>query len=333
MNTLVTGANGFIGSRLVELLVQRGDTVHVLCRSTADVSHLPISHIKVCRGNILDIKSIKTAMEGCDRVYHLAAYAKNWAKSYQIFHDVNYQGLSNIITASQQCYVKKIVFTSTIMTYGPSNGVPVDESHQRTVRYFTEYERSKAEAEKLVRHHCTEGMNIVTVHPTRVFGPGMLVESNSVTKMIELYMQGKWRTFPGDGSAVGNYSYVEDVAMGHILAMENGRSGENYILGGENVSYKKFFDLVTDIIHKKYYIFPVPKQIALTFSFIEQKRAEWFDHYPVITPAWVKVFLDDWACTSEKAEREIGYKITPLREVLQTTIAWLQQLKQKDGVL
>jgi farnesol dehydrogenase len=329
MRILVTGATGFIGGQLVRHLARQGEAVRVLCRSGADLKPFNDLNLEICPGDILDAASVERAMAGCDRVFHLAAYARNWAKDANAFFAVNVGGLKNVLDAALKTAVKRVVFTSSGVTLGPSNGCVANESAARGPEFFTEYERSKIVAEENIRHYLQRGLEVVVVNPTRVFGPGLLSEANAMTKMIQLYLQGKWRLVLGDGRAMGNYAFVDDVVEGHILAMSHGKAGERYILGGENASFNNLFNIIADLCGRKYRLFHVPPALALAFSEIEKRRAQWFDHYPLITPDWVRTFLANWACSCAKAERELGYAITPLRQALATTIAWLKARNEK----
>ena len=325
MNILVTGATGFIGHNLVEQLVQRGERVHLLCRPTANVSIFNQKNVHVCWGNILDAASVSRSLEGCDRVFHLAAYAKNWASNPNTFIEMNVGGLKNILDAAQSNGVKKVIFISSVVTLGPSNGVATSESSVRTTECFTDYERSKILAEETVKEYVRGGMHVVIVNPTRVFGPGLMSEGNSVTKMIQWYLEGKWRFILGDGNGVGNYAFVQDLVNGMLLAMEHGKSGERYVLGGENVSYNKFFEVLSEVSGRHHKLFHLPAKVAMLTSQVEEWCAKHFQHYPAITPGWVKTFLADWAVSCAKAEQELGYRITPLREAFEITIDWLRQ--------
>jgi farnesol dehydrogenase len=328
MRILVTGATGFIGGQLAKLLVRRGEAVRVLYRPGANLKPFDDLNLEMCAGDVLDAASVERAMAGCDRVFHLAAYARNWAKDPNTFFAVNVGGLKNVLDTALKNRVKKVVFTSSVVTFGPSNGCVVNESAVRAPEFFTEYERSKFVAEESIRQYLQRGLAVVIVNPTRVFGPGLLCEANAITKMIQLYLQGKWRLVLGNGSEIGNYAFVNDVVAGHLLAMSHGKAGERYILGGENVSFNDLFNMIADLCGRSYRLFHVPPAFALAFSEVEKCRAQWFDHYPLITPDWVRTFLANWACSCAKAERELGYAITPLRQALATTIAWLKTRKE-----
>lgn len=331
MKVLVTGATGFIGSWLTRYLSSKGCSVRALCRPTSNIAAFSNNTVQICWGNVLDFNSLKRAVDGCDYVLHLAAYAKNWAKDPRTFFEVNVTGTKNVLDASKQAHVKKVVVTSSCVTFGPSNGTPIKEADERTAGFFTEYERNKFYAEELVTDYVGEGLPVVIVNPTRVFGPGLLTEGNSVTTMTQLYLEGKWRLILGDGSGVGNYASVEDVVHGYWLALRRGRPGEKYILGGENLSYNEFFKVLANISQKRYRMIHVPLWTALAISNVEELRARWFNHYPLITPPWVKTFVADWAFSSEKAQRELGYTITPFRKALHKSVVWLNQISNKSG--
>ncbi|HEY9166439.1 MAG TPA: NAD-dependent epimerase/dehydratase family protein [Candidatus Kryptonia bacterium] len=323
MTVLVTGATGFIGRHLVRTLVERGEKVRALCRPTSDTSELRRIGAAICYGDLLNPESLYAAAHRCKRVYHLAAYARNWSRDKSDFSRMNVDGFANIIRASMRAGVDRVLHTSTIMTIGPSNGSPVIESTVRHGQLLTDYEKSKAEADKVASEYGSSGLELVTVHPTRVFGPGLLTEANSATKLIALYMTGKWRVVPGDGNAIGNYAFVDDVVKGLVLAMENGISGSRYILGGENISYDAFFNLVSEITGRKYFLIHVPATISVAIAYCELTRAKLFNGYPRITPEWAKTFLLDWASSSEKAHHELGYTITPLKQGLEATVDWI----------
>lgn len=328
MKTIITGATGFIGNRLVEKLCTGENTIHALCRSTSDKSRLTHPHIKIFNGDILDKSSIEEAMQGCENVYHLAAYARNWAKNPEVFFEYNTNGLKNILDSALKLNIKRVLFTSSSVVFGNSNGAPADENNPRSLPPLTTYEASKLKAEDIINEYLNKGLEIVTVYPTRLFGPGVLAESNSVTMMIDLYLKGKWRMILGNGETSGNYAFIDDVADGMINAMKLSKSGERYILGGENLSFNKLFSLVAEKSEKNYRMIHIPKSLALKFSKIEEARTKISKHYPLITPGWVKTFCLNWDFTNEKAIKEINYKITPFKKALEITLSWLNSIER-----
>jgi nucleoside-diphosphate-sugar epimerase len=321
--TLITGATGFIGAQLARCLADQGESVHALCRATADTAPLVHEHIRVIAGDVRDRSSVERAMSGCDRVFHLAGYARNWSRDPKTFLDTNVGGLRNVLEVAGALAIRKVVFTSSALTLGPSVGEPVDEFTHRSVPPFSDYESSKLAAEDLARQRASTGANVTIVNPTRVFGPGLLTEANSATRLVQLYLTGRWRILPGSGGQIGNWAFVGDVVRGHLLAMERGKPGERYVLGGENASLKGLFRLASEISGRRYRLFQLPFPIALATAFVEQARANVSSHYPLITPGWARCFNQDWACSSARAERELGYTVTPLCEGMRTTIDWL----------
>ena len=195
--------------------------------------------------------------------------------------------------------------------------------------YFTEYEATKVAAEREVLALAAEGFPVVIVNPTRVYGPGHLTEGNALSRLIDDYDCGRVPVLLNRGVNVGNYVLVDDVVAGHLLAMERGRPGERYILGGENVSLKEFFRTIDRVSGKRHLQLPILGFSPLAFAWFQQKRAEWFGVYPRITPGWVKTFLVNWAYSSEKAERELGYVRTPLEQGIRVTYDWLLRTRKE----
>jgi farnesol dehydrogenase len=337
---LVTGATGFIGMRLVQALVDRGCRVRALSRRTDPTVPRGIDGIgaglwrhdavELVRGDIIDRQSLLRGMEGCDRVFHLAAYARNWARDPKTYFDMNVQAVRNVFDAARQHGVRRVVWTSTMVTFGPTPaGVVGDEEMPRiTERCYTEYERTKTIAEREALRAAAEGFPVVIVNPTRVFGPGHLTEGNTLAKLIDDYDRGRVPILLNRGVNVGNYVLVDDVVEGHLLAMEKGRLGERYILGGENVSLREFFRMIDQVSGKRHFQIPLLSVTPLVFAYLLKKRAQWFGIYPQITPGWVRTFVVDWAYSSGKAERELGYRPTPLIDGLRTTYRWLQEIRE-----
>jgi nucleoside-diphosphate-sugar epimerase len=331
MKTLVTGGTGFIGSRLIPFLISKGHNVRALCRPSSDVSVFSEHTAHIFRGDILDRSSVEQAVDGCDSVFHLAGYARNWARDPQVFFDVNVTGTDNVLRAASEAGAQKVIVTSTCMTFGTSCGRPHGETEQRNEDFCCDYERSKYHAEQQVERYVRSGLSAVIVNPTRIFGPGLLREGNAVTKMIKLYLGGVWRLILGDGSAVGNYVYIDDVVRGHWLALERGRAGEKYILGGENLSYNMFFECLGAASGKNRKMIHVPLGIGLKISRVAELLGKWFGIYPFITPDWVRLFSLDWEFSSEKAQEEINYVITPFDEALEKTLLWLRELRHEKA--
>lgn len=329
MKCLVTGATGFIGNRLVQELLKREAKVHVLVRSRNKIPAEIQNKVAVFCGDVNNREAIDSAAKNCDYIFHLAGFADIWSKDKTVPYQTNVEGTRNILDAALKNKIKRVVFTSSAATLPPSEqGDYIDENSPLPDSYHTEYEQTKREAEKICIDYCKKGIHTVVVNPTRVFGPGPLNKSNSVTILINKYINGTWRFIPGNGNQVGNYVFIDDVVYGHLLALEHGTPGEKYILGGTNVSYNEFFNIIGIVKGTKHKLFHIPDIMMSAFAAFEIFCAENFGKPPLITPPWVKRYNQNRPVSSQKAIKELNYSITPLNKSIEKTILWLN-LKQK----
>jgi len=320
----ITGATGFIGERLTIRLAEDGYKVHALVRDRKRAAHLSHPNIHLFQGDILTPQTIEPAIRNCDFAFHLAAYARVWSKDRNLPYRVNVEGTTNVLSLALKHGLKKVVFTSTGGTLEPSYGDrPVNEETPRKTPFFNAYETTKAEAEAMVKQFAGKGLGVITVNPTRVYGPGLISESNAMTAIIKKFNEGKWRIIPGDGSKIGNYVLVDDVINGHVLALEKGKPGERYIIGGENITYNEFFGKLRIITGKSHLLFHVPYAVMLTAASIQYSYSRLLSKDPLITPRWVRKYLHHWAVSSGKSIGELGYQWTPLDVGLSKTVEWL----------
>ena len=323
MAIFVSGGTGYIGYKLVQALISSGEEVHILLRRQSDRTGLVHPRIHLFEGDILDKNSVSRALRGCTRAYHLAAYARVWAPSRQVYIDYNVGGLRNVLDACVEIGVEQVVFTSSALTIGPTNGFTAHERTARINHFFTDYEYSKYVAEQKASAYAAGGLSVVTVNPARVYGPGKPTEANAVTRMLSLYAKGKFPMLLRRGEQIGNYVFVDDVVSGLQLAMEKGRAGERYIIGGEDMGLASLFELFSEISGIRKYQLHVPPWAARIVGSAEELRARLFHSSPLISRGWVETFLHDWALSSEKAMNELGYVFTPLREGIERTWKWL----------
>jgi len=330
MNIFISGATGYIGSRLAMRLANEGNIIHALYRSEGKTFCIRHPNIILFKGDILDIPSLTNAIKNCEQVYHTAAFAKVWDRDPGRIFRLNIEGAINVISCGIQSGVKKFVCTSTAGVFGPSGENKfVDENSPKPEKYFIDYESSKAILEKILHSFAETGVPIVIVNPTRVYGPGLLSESNGVTRMIKSYTVGRWRMIPGNGNSPGNYVYVEDVVSGHILAMNYGVSGENYILGGSNITYNELFREIASLTGEKFRMIHVPFWLMIALSQVILAFAKIFSYDPLITPPLVNKFLKHWNVSSSKAIEKLGYKPIGINEGLKNTLNWLNSRKNE----
>jgi nucleoside-diphosphate-sugar epimerase len=327
MRIFITGATGYIGQKLTLQLADDGHTIHALIRDEQKAKSL-LDHpsILLFPGDILDPGSLLTAMVGCEQVYHLAALASVWHNDPHSFHLINVNGLKNVLDACLKLCITNVLFTSTAGVVGDSvDGKPVCELTNPYPKLETLYEQSKVAAEQLLRTYIPKGIRGIIVNPSRVYGPGLLTESNGFTRLMKMYINGHWKIKPCNGKSIGNYVYIDDTIKGLIAAMKKAKPGERYLLGGINATYNEFFTLVDELTGVKRKMYNVPLPVMLFLSRIQLMMARLFGKQPMITPPFVRKYNKHWIVSSKKAEDEIGYTIMPLREGVSKTLDWLNQ--------
>lgn len=332
MNTvLVTGATGFVGKQLALKLAGSGHKVHAMYRSEAKTGGLQHENIRLFKGTLNDLVSIDNAMKGCEQVYHLAAFAAVWTENPEDIYEQNVMGTVNILESALKYGVKRVIHTSTAGVFGPSGEQPNMEDRSTAESHFIHYDRSKAQAEEKVKVYVRDGMDVVIVNPTRIYGPGKLGDSNGVTRMIRDYMKGKWHIIPGNGKSVGNYVYIDDVVEGHLLAMEKGRRGECYLLGGSDLSFNEFFRTLREVSDRRYFLIKIPLFIGISIAAIMLTIAKLTGRMPLITPGLLRRYSHNWAVSSEKAKTELGYNPVDFRVGLVKTLEWLEKINFRNG--
>nr|XP_016446442.1 PREDICTED: putative dihydroflavonol-4-reductase [Nicotiana tabacum] len=303
---LVTGASGYLGGRLCQQLFNAGQHVKI------------ISH------------SFKPAT-GCHVIFHAAALVELWLPDPSRFFSVNVGGLKNVLQAYKETgTIEKIVYTSSFFALGSTDGYIANETQTHTGKFFcTEYEKSKAVADKVALDAASEGMPIVPVYPGLIYGPGKVTSANIVARMfcqiIERY-SGRLPGYIGQANERFSFSHVDDVVDGHIAAMDKGKSGERYLLTGENASFKEVFDIAAMITQTKRPSFGIPLLIVEAYGWISIIFSKLTGKLPLISPPIVSAARHQWAYSCEKAKEELDYNPRSLKEGLSEVLPWLKSL-------
>ena len=323
---LVTGASGFIGSRLVRALVERGDRVKAFVRAGSRVRHLedlPRDRLELVFGDILVGHTVYAALAGCDRLYHVASNYKMWDRKPERILQPAIEGTRETLMAARRRGLDKIVVTSSVGALGATREPePMDESHAFNLPDAETYVLSKHEAEKVALELAADGMPIVVVQPCGVFGPGDWKPTPSGDGVLK-YLS--WPTGLGFPTTEGGLSIVDvdDVAAGHIAAMDRGRLGERYILGGENVTYESMFQLLHEITGLARPASPSSQSSAVALGWILETAAKLFHFEPPVTRRLARDYVGGFLwVTAEKAESELGYTHRPARETLSRSVKW-----------
>ena len=324
MKILITGATGYIGNKLAFEAAARGYSVHILVRDPQSKFIPSNPGIIVYKGDVTNKETVFAAMEGCVYVMHAAGITSLREKDNSIFYKVNVEGTRNMLDTALALGVKKFVFTSTGGVLGPSGKYPMSENDPRIIAFENDYEISKHWAEELVKEYCRRGLFAMIVAAPRVYGPGPVTNGNAMEGLLRKILSWQIAFVPSNDKIIANYVFIDDVVKGHFLAMEKGLAGEKYILGGENISYKTFFQTIRQYAGKKIRLIRVPRSLIKTWSFLHMIIYRLIGKHTHISPRVVDRLSQNRALSSEKAIRELGYSITPFAEGIQKTIVHLQ---------
>jgi dihydroflavonol-4-reductase len=317
---LVTGGTGFIGQHLVSALVARGRQVRVLDLQPP-ASALP--GVEYIEGSVLDPDRVAHALEGVDEVYHLAGLPGMWMADKRDFHTVNYRGTEVVIAAARKRGVARFLHCSTesILFRRPSSeGDVADDALLPADDAPGPYTRSKLLAERLAMQAAASGFPVIVGCPTMPIGPH---DRNLTppTAMLRHFLGGPLKFYV---DFAVNLVDVRDAAAGLILAMERGKVGHRYVLGGESLPLKTILQLMAATIGRRSILIPVPGRIAETFAALLELIADHVTHRaPSGTAEGVRIALRARALSIEKAQRELGYAPRPVEAALRETVLYL----------
>jgi dihydroflavonol-4-reductase len=321
--TLVTGANGHLGNNLCRQLVARGERVRAMIRASADAAPLAGLDLEIVRGDIMDPASTARAVDGCGRLYHTAAGFLMWSKDPE--RDIirpSVDGTRNVLEAAVRAGVEKVVYTSSSGTIGHADSPTARWNETRPYPTpHTHYLRGKIAAEQEAFAIARKsGLAMVSIHPGLILGPRFWKPSESVAQVVQFVNQGAPVYFDGGFSVVD----VDDVARGAVLAMEKGRSGERYILAGDNVTVKQLFDLMAELTGLKAPSLRLPVPVVRALATALELVSKLTGSRPMLDRSQVDEFAGKYAYfDSSKAERELGYTHLPARDTLRRTVAWI----------
>jgi nucleoside-diphosphate-sugar epimerase len=320
MRTFVTGGTGFIGGRVVRKLRERGDEVVALVRSPADAADLARLGCELVEGDLGSIEAIRRGTQGCDAAFHIAAVYKVGipASEREAMRDANVGGTERVLDAAIEAGVKRIVYVSTVGIFGNTHGKVVDESYKRDGEPFLScYEETKYRSHEIARDRIAAGAPIVIVQPGGVYGPG---DHSEIGNIIDQTRTGKLKMlmFPGTGF---NLVHVDDVAEGILLAHDNGRIGESYVLGGQLSTMGELIRKVADLSGRKAPTRELPAPLMKMAIPIGPVVGRLMGFPPnlgelIRTSDGVTYWASD-----EKARRELGYAPRDLDTGLRETLA------------
>jgi dihydroflavonol-4-reductase len=320
--TLVTGANGHVGNNVCRLLAQRGEPVRAMIRESADPAPLHGLDVEIVHGDILDAEAVGRAVDGCGRVYHTAAGFLMWATDPE--HAIirpSVDGTRNVMKAAGKARVEKVLYVSTGGTIGFSATPDVvrteaDFNTEGHTPYFIGKIAAEKEAFAIGER---EGVAVTAINPGLILGPRFWKASESTKQVIDFLNTGMPIYFDGGFGVVD----VEDVATGALLAMDKGKTGERYIVSGDNVTVKQLFDAIAELAGIPAPTWKVPV-FALRGVATAMEAVSWVTGWrPLIDRSQVDEFFGHYAYLDNgKAQRELGYSWRNARETIRRTVAW-----------
>ena len=324
--TLVTGATGFLGSQLVRTLIERGESVKAFVRpgsNLAALSGYPSDQFKIAVGDIRIEQSVFAALANCSRMYHVAANFKIWDPKPSRIILPAIEGMRATLRAARSRKLEKIVVTSTAGVLGTTaSEEPMDETHAFNLLDPEAYFAAKVAADQVAAEFIAEGLPIVMALPATIAGPGDWKPTPNGRLLLEYLKTPPTSHFPVSGGGI-NVVDVEDVALGHVGAMDHGVVGERYLLGGENLTFSQLFETLCDLTGLAEPSAPKSKGLMKFAGKLFELNARLRGGEPRITSRMANDYVDTFSyLTSKKAETALGYRHRPAREALARSVRW-----------
>ena len=321
---LITGATGFVGSAVARALAANGAQLTLLVRAGSDRTNVTGMNAVLAEGDLRDEASMLRAAQGCRYAFHVAADYRIWAPDPEEIVHNNRAGTLAVMNALKAAKVERIVYTSSVATLKPDDGGAADETRPATPdEAVGAYKRSKVVAERLVEDMAADGLPVVIVNPSTPIGPRD-VKPTPTGRIVVEAANGKMPAFVESGL---NLVHVDDVAHGHLLALEKGRIGERYVLGGQDVSLGTMLADIAAIMGQRPPTVRIPRTALFPLAYVNEAwcRATGKTD-PFLTVDSLKMAAHNMYYSSAKAEAELGYRARPYREALADAIDWFRAM-------
>ncbi|WP_417515117.1 NAD-dependent epimerase/dehydratase family protein [Minwuia sp.] len=319
----VTGGTGFLGQNLIEQLADAGWQITALHRPDADTAFLEAHDVDLVAGDVTDRDSIVAAMpDGCDAVFHVAAMTSMWKKQAAEQKAVNVDGTASVVHAALKRGAGRLVHTSTWNVYDWSDERISEETPKAGTSSWISYNRTKHEAEEVVLDAvANDGLDAVILNPSHILGRH---DRHNWARLVAMAAMGR---LPGVPPGAGDFAHGEAVARAHIAAVEKGRSGENYLLGGPHATFLELVHLVAGLAGQpKVPRSPTPAFMLRTMGRIEESVAAFTGRQPQVTPEAVEMVCSRVTIASSRAEDELDYAPSSLRTAVNDCYKWLMKV-------
>jgi dihydroflavonol-4-reductase len=330
VKALVTGATGFIGSAVVRRLLAEGVSVRVLVRPGSDRRNIAGLDVEIAEGDLTDETSLAPACTGCGALFHVAADYRLWAPRPHEVYRTNVEGTRAILRVAAQAGVGRVVYTSSVATLHPSDGVvPGNEnSPAKLEETVGHYKRSKVMAEKIVCEFVENGLAVVTVNPSAPIGPRDIKPTPTGRTIVEA-AAGRMPAYVHTGL---NIVHVDDVAKGHWLAFQQGRAGEKYVLGGTNMTLREILTDIAKLAGRTPPMVCLPHNLVLPLAYLAEASARLTGKTPAATVEGVILSKKMMFFSSDKARQELGYTARPPAQAFEDAIRWFRDNGHLKGL-
>ena len=323
MKALVTGASGFIGAAVSRAVLEAGMEVRVLVRPTSNRQNLRGMNVETVSGDLQDPHSLRKALGGCHYLFHVAAHYALWDPNPSVFYRVNVDGTKNLLQVAADVGIQRIVYTSTIGAIGlpEGGGLGTEKTPLHASQLAGHYKRSKYLAEQEVLKMAKSGLPVTIVNPTAPIGEGD-VKPTPTGQIIVDYLLGRMWAYIETGM---NLIDVEDVAVGHVRALEKGRIGERYILGHRNLTFREICHILAQLTGIKAPKWRLPWRAVLPLAYINKWMADYLTHQaPRIPLEGVRMAKYNMHFDCSKALRELSLPQTPVEVSLEKAVKWFR---------
>ncbi len=319
---LVTGAAGFLGSAVARQGLARGWRVRVLVRAGSPRGNLEGLPVRIVEGDMCDPKAVERAMRGVRYLFHVAADYRLWAPEPEAIVRTNVVGAETMMGAARRCGVEKVVYTSSVATLRVQGATaPVTETATLSPQQaIGAYKRSKVLAERAVEREIAAGLPAVIVKPSTPIGPRDIRPTPTGRVIVEA-ASGRIPAFVDTGL---NLAHVDDVAEGHWLALERGRIGERYILGGEDVPLRQMLRDIAELTGRRGPLVPLPRWPLIPLAYLSEAIARRRGTEPLLTVDGLAMSRYRMYFSSDKARAELDYRPRPYREGLRDAVEWFR---------
>lgn len=321
MRVFVTGGTGFVGANLVRLLLQQGYEVRALVRPTSCLDNITSKEVEIVRGDLKD-SNLSSQMKGSQVLFHVAAHYSLWQADSKLLYQNNVLGTRNVLQAARKAGIERTVYTSSVAAIGVnSNGIPADETYQSPVEKLVgDYKKSKYYAEREAVKAAQTGQDLVIVNPSTPIG-GLDLKPTPTGEIIVRFLQRKMPFYVDTGL---NLIDVKDVAWGHLLALEKGKTGDRYILGHQNLTFKQLLAKLAAITGLPAPKYTIPYWIPYTVAWFEEKILAPLGKKPTLALDGVRMSRQKMFYDPSKAVRELGLPQSSIDLALQDAVIWFE---------